>query len=48
MTEIRNSKGKLVCCLDTKRLIVEIVYKGAKTIVYIIPGNKPIVVNSTT
>ncbi|CUH96368.1 hypothetical protein P22_2458 [Propionispora sp. 2/2-37] len=33
MRDIRNSKGKLVCRLDEKAGIVEIVYKGCKTLI---------------
>lgn len=46
MKEIRNSKGKLVCCLDSANLIVEIVHKGVKTNVHIVPGKEPVVTNS--
>jgi hypothetical protein len=45
MTEVRNSKGKLVCCLNSANLIVEIVCKGIKTTIYIVPGEKPAIVN---
>ena len=40
MTEIRNSAGKLICCLDPEKLIVEIVCKGIKTTIYIKPNGE--------
>jgi hypothetical protein len=45
VTEVRNCVGKLVCCLDAANLIVEIVHKGIKTTIYIVPGGEPIIVN---
>ena len=45
MTEIKNSSGKLVCRLDAHYLIVEIVHRGVKTIIRIVPDGKPVVVN---
>jgi hypothetical protein len=46
MTEIRNSVGKLVCRVDTKNLTIEVVRKGIRTIVYLVPNGKPIVLNN--
>ena len=33
MTEIRNSSGKLLCRVDCKTKMVEIVIKGQKTLI---------------
>jgi tRNA U55 pseudouridine synthase TruB len=32
MSEVKNANGKLVCCVDEKTKVVEIVQKGYKTI----------------
>ena len=33
MRDIKNSKGKLVCRLNEKARIIEIVHKGCKTLI---------------
>ena len=37
LRDIRNEKEKLVCRLDEKRRIVEIVAKGCKTVIHFRP-----------
>lgn len=39
MTEIRNSCGKLLCCVDIKTKTVEIVIKGQKTLIQFLEDN---------
>jgi hypothetical protein len=46
MRDIKNSKGKLVCRIDEKASIVEIVHKGCKTMIRFKPDGMAEVVNS--
>ena len=40
MRDIKNSKGKLVCRLDEKAHIIEIVQKGCKTLIRFMPDGQ--------
>lgn len=46
MRDIKNSKGKLVCRLDEKTSIVEIVHKGCKTLIHFKPDGTAEVINT--
>ncbi len=45
MEEIRNLAGKLVCRLNEKARVIEIVHKGCKTLIYFKPDGTTEVVN---
>jgi hypothetical protein len=47
MQDIRNIKGKLVCRIDEKACIVEIVQKGCKTVIHFRPDGTAKVINTT-
>ena len=46
MTKIRNLGGKLVCRLDEKAGLVEIVAKGFKTLIKIKPDGTAEIINT--
>jgi hypothetical protein len=46
MQDIRNIKGKLVCRIDEKAAIVEIVYKGCKTLICFKPDGTAEIINT--
>jgi len=46
MKEIRNSQGKLVCCLDETNGIVEIAHKGCKTLIHFKPDGTVVIINT--
>jgi len=46
MRDIRNARGKLVCRLDEKAGVVEIVYKGCKTLIFIKPDGTAEIINT--
>jgi len=46
MRDIKNSKGKLVCRLDEKATIVEIVQKGCKTLIHFKPDGTVKIINT--
>ncbi|NLH45850.1 MAG: hypothetical protein GX451_06970 [Acholeplasmataceae bacterium] len=46
MRDIRNARGKLVCRLDEKAGIVEIVHKGCKTLIFIKPDGTAEIINT--
>ncbi len=46
MQDIRNIKGKLVCRIDEKACIVEIVQKGYKTVIQFKPDGTAKVTNT--
>ena len=45
MRNIKNSKGKLVCRLDEKSNIIEIVHKGCKTLICLKPDGTAEIIN---
>ena len=45
MKEVRNANGKLICRLDEKKVMVEIVHKGCKTQIHFKPNGAIEVVN---
>jgi len=45
MRDIKNSKGKLICRIDEKDSLVEIVHKGSKTIIRFKPDVAAEVIN---
>lgn len=45
MEEIRNLDGKLVCRVDEKAKVIEIVHKNYKTLIYFKPDGTTEVVN---
>ena len=46
MRDIKNSKGKLVCRLDEKAHIIEIVQKGCKTLIRFMPDGTAAIINT--
>jgi len=46
MRDIRNANGKLVCRLDEKAGVVEIVHKGCKTLICFKPDGTAEIVNT--
>ena len=48
MQRIKNSAGKLVCCIDPTKKIVEIVHKGRRTIIRFLDNGTYNVNNSKT
>ena len=46
MRDIKNSKGKLVCRLDEKAHIIEIVHKGCKTLIHFMPDGTAAIINT--
>jgi len=48
MKEVRNSSGKLICRLDEKKTIVEIVYRGCKTQIHFKPNGTVEIINTKT
>jgi hypothetical protein len=46
MREVRNSKGKLVCRVNSRDLLVEIICRGVKTTIRFLPDGTFEVINS--
>ena len=46
MKEIKNSNGKLVCKVDEKNKIIEIVHKGYKTVLQFLENGTLVVLNT--
>jgi len=46
MRDIRNARGKLVCRLDEKAGVVEIVHKGCKTLICFKPDGTAEIINT--
>ena len=46
MRDVRNANGKLVCRLDEKAGVVEIVHKGCKTLICFKPDGTAEIVNT--
>ena len=46
MRDIKNNAGKLVCRLDEKAGIVEIVHKGCKTLIHFMPDGTAAIINT--
>ena len=48
MRDIKNADGKLVCRMDEKSGIIEIVHKGCRTLIRIKPDGTVEIVNTKT
>lgn len=48
MQDVKNAAGKLVCRIDTRMGIVEIIHKGCKTLIHFNPDGTVRVVNTET
>ena len=46
MQEVRNSLGKLVCLIDKKNCLVEIVMKGCKTTIQFFVDDQVVIINT--
>ena len=46
MKEIKNADGKLVCRMDERAWIIEIVHKGCKTLIRFMPDGTAEVINT--
>lgn len=44
--KVTNADGKLVCCVDKETRIVEIVRKGCKTLIQLIPNGEVKIINT--
>jgi len=47
LKEIRNANGKLLCRLDEKKSMIEIVHKGIKTQIYFKPNGMVEIIDTT-
>ena len=45
MQEVKNKKGKKVCCVDFENKVIEIVVRGAKTIISINENGEIVIEN---